>query len=98
MNVLNVYEADADEPGFRRVQVTEPHHPYVAAWWPAGHGLGYEHGFTHQAADFLTAIAGGTDPSPSFADGLGIQRVLEAVETSAASAAAWTPIAPPAVG
>ncbi|MFC7490141.1 MULTISPECIES: Gfo/Idh/MocA family protein [unclassified Knoellia] len=98
MNVLNVYEADADEPGFRRIQVTEPHHPYVAAWWPAGHGLGYEHGFTHQAADFLTAIAAGTDPSPSFADGLGVQRVLEAVETSAASGAAWTPITPPAIG
>jgi predicted dehydrogenase len=47
--------------------------------------LGYEHTFTHQTADLLTAIADGTDPSPSFADGLRVQRVLDAVAASAAS-------------
>jgi predicted dehydrogenase len=84
MNLLHFY--DATEPaaraGFRRIIVTEPEHPYVKAWWPAGHGLGYEHGFVHQAADLLTAIAQGTDPLPSFADGLQVQRVLKAVEDS----------------
>ena len=65
--------------------MTEPSHPYVGAWWPAGHGLGYEHAFTHQAVDFVRAIAAGTDPVPSFADGLQVQRVLAAVEDSAAS-------------
>jgi predicted dehydrogenase len=84
MNVLELY--DADEPdetaGFRRILVTEPGHPYVAAWWPAGHGLGYEHGFTHQVVDLVQAVASGTDPSPTFADGLQVQRVLAAVETS----------------
>ena len=30
--------------GFTKIFVTEPEHPYVAAWWPAGHMLGYEHG------------------------------------------------------
>ncbi|GCD89960.1 Gfo/Idh/MocA family protein [Nocardioides sp. LS1] len=84
MNVLELF--DADEPagtaGFRRILVTEPEHPYVAAWWPAGHGLGYEHGFTHQVVDFVTAVAAGEQPTPSFADGLGVQRVLDAVETS----------------
>ena len=79
----------ADEPdetaGFRRIVVTEPGHPYVGAWWPAGHGLGYEHGFTHQVVDLVTAIAGGTDPAPSFADGLQVQRVLAAVESSSES-------------
>ena len=59
MNVLHFF--DGDEPaataGFRRILVTEPEHPYVAAWWPAGHGLGYEHGFTHQVVDLVTAIA-----------------------------------------
>lgn len=99
MNVLHVHDATAPGPrsGFTRVLVTEETHPYVAAWWPPGHGLGYEHGFTHQAADLLAAIAEGRDPSPSFADGLGIQRVLAAVETSAASGAAWTPIDPPEI-
>lgn len=97
MNVLEMYEADTDQPGFRRIIVTEADHPYLAAWWPPGHGLGYEHGFTHQAADFLSAIAEGRDPEPSFADGLAIQRVLDAVETSAANGAAWTPIEPVSV-
>ena len=68
--------------GFRRILVTEPEHPYVAAWWPAGHGLGYEHGFTHQVVDLVRAIADETDPTPTFADGLQVQRVLAAVEAS----------------
>ncbi|MCV2488351.1 Gfo/Idh/MocA family oxidoreductase [Geodermatophilus sp. YIM 151500] len=94
MNVLHFH--DATEPaataGFRRIVVTEPEHPYVAAWWPAGHGLGYEHGFTHQVVDLLTAIAKGQDPTPTFADGLQVQRVLDAVERSAADRSAWTRI------
>jgi predicted dehydrogenase len=95
MNVLHFY--DGDEPaataGFRRILVTEPDHPYVGAWWPAGHGLGYEHGFTHQVVDLVTAIAKDEDPTPSFADGLQVQRVLDAVERSAAADSVWTPIA-----
>ena len=45
--------------------------------------LGYEHGFAHQAKDFVEAIVAGTQPTPSFADGLQVQRVLDAVEHSA---------------
>ncbi|MEO6511335.1 MAG: Gfo/Idh/MocA family oxidoreductase [Nocardioides sp.] len=87
MNLLHYF--DGDEPsataGFRRIVVTEADHPYVGAWWPPGHGLGYEHGFTHQAVDLIRDIAAGADPVPSFADGLQVQRVLAAVETSSAS-------------
>jgi len=94
MNLLHFY--DASEPaataGFRRIVVTEPEHPYVGAWWPPGHLLGYEHGFTHQVVDLLTAIGKGDDPTPGFADGLAVQRVLAAVETSAAAASAWTEV------
>jgi len=84
MNVLEFFDAaDPDKTaGFRRILVTEPAHPYVAAWWPAGHGLGYEHAFTHQVVDFIRAVAAGDQPTPSFADGLAVQRVLDAVETS----------------
>ncbi|GAA3474223.1 Gfo/Idh/MocA family protein [Nonomuraea roseola] len=82
MNELWVSSGDS---GFRRVLVTEPDHPYVGAWWPPGHGLGYEHTFTHEIKDFLEAVGTGSDPSPSFADGLRVQRVLAAVEESAAS-------------
>ena len=94
MNVLHFH--DATEPaataGFRRIVVTEPEHPYVGAWWPAGHGLGYEHGFTHQVVDLLTAIAKDQDPAPSFADGLQVQKVLDAVERSAEAESRWTTI------
>ena len=69
--------------------VTDAAHPYVGAWWPAGHGLGYEHGFVHQAVDFVEAIAHDTQPRPSFAEGLGVQRVLAAVEQSAAENSRW---------
>lgn len=98
MNVLNVFDntEDARLAGFKRVLVTEPNHPYVSAWWPAGHGLGYEHAFTHQAVDLLTAIGEGRDPEPSFADGLAVQRVLAAVEDSAAAGSAWTEVPAPA--
>ena len=94
MNVLHYFDATEDSriAGFRRIIVTEPEHPYVAAWWPAGHGLGYEHGFTHQVVDLVTAIAENTEPAPSFADGLQVQRVLAAVERSAADRSTWTEI------
>ncbi|MEY9995746.1 putative dehydrogenase [Streptomyces sp. V4I8] len=88
---------DGTEPGvhagFRRILVTEPDHPYLDAWWPPGHGLGYEHTFVHQARDLVHAIAEGRQPEPSFADGLQVQRVLAAVEESAAKNSVYTPIA-----
>ncbi|MFF1655873.1 Gfo/Idh/MocA family protein [Streptomyces sp. NPDC058255] len=88
---------DHTEPGahagFRRILVTEPDHPYLDAWWPPGHGLGYEHTFVHQARDLVQAIAAGHAPVPSFADGLQVQRVLAAVEESAEKNSVYTPIA-----
>jgi predicted dehydrogenase len=88
---LQLYDrtAPADRQGFTKILVTEAQHPYVAAWWPAGHMLGYEHGFSHQVVDLVTAIAAGADPHPSFADGLSVQRVLDAVERSSESDSAW---------
>ena len=93
MNVLQFYDATAPAAtaGFRRILVTEPEHPYVDAWWPAGHVLGYEHGFTHQAVDLVDAIARGADPAPSFADGLHVQRVLAAVEAARPTGRAGRP-------
>ncbi len=87
MNLLHFYDATEDSrtAGFTRILATEPAHPYVAAWWPPGHLLGYEHGFTHQVVDLVTAIAEGADPTPSFADGLRVQRVLAAIEASSTS-------------
>jgi len=98
MNVLHVYDAHdpAGLQGFRRVYVTEPEHPYTGSWWPTGHGLGYEHAFTHQVVDLVEAVAAGTHPTPTFADGLQVQRVLDAVERSAADDCRWTPVPAPA--
>ena len=92
MNVLHVHDASAADARGRLhpVIVTEAAHPYVGTWWPPGHGLGYEHGFTHQAVDLIGAIAYGTDPEPSFADGLAVQEVLAAVEHRSGERVRWT--------
>ena len=86
-NLNELQFLDATQPireqGFRRILVNETEHPYLEAWWPQGHIIGWEHTFTHQIRDFLTAIAAGEAPSPSFEDGLQVQRVLDAVEASA---------------
>lgn len=92
MNELQWYEGTGTEAGFRRILVTEPEHPYVGVWWPPGHLLGYEHTFTNEVADLLEAIGTGTDPEPSFDDGLRVQSVLHAVEESAAAQAVWTTV------
>jgi predicted dehydrogenase len=96
MNELELYDATspAGRQGFTRVLATEPEHPYAAAWWPTGHGLGYEHTFTHEIADLVRAIGEGTDPSPSFAEALHVQRVLAAIEASDADGSRWTPVGP----
>jgi predicted dehydrogenase len=97
MNELEFYDArlPAGEQGFRRILVTEPEHPYMAAWWPTGHTIGYEHPFSHQVRDLVVDIAEGRDPSPSFADGLQVQRVLAAVEQSSETASAWVQTSAP---
>jgi predicted dehydrogenase len=94
LNELSFYDRteSGTTAGFRRILVTEPDHPYLEAWWPPGHVLGWEHTFVNQARDLLTDIAAGSDPEPSFADGLQVQRVLAAVEHSAAHGSAWTKI------
>lgn len=91
-NSLGFYDATAPDTrqGFANIMVTEPEHPYMSAWWPAGHTLGYEHGFVHQAKDFVEAIAEGRQPQPSFADGHQVQRVLDGVQRSAQNASVWT--------
>ena len=95
LNALEFYDATEPtvEQGFKTIIVTEPEHPWVDAWWPAGHMLGYEHGFANQAKDFVDAIAAGSTPRPSFADGLHVQRVLDAVEHSSATDGAWVGVA-----
>ncbi|HSL23498.1 MAG TPA: Gfo/Idh/MocA family oxidoreductase [Vicinamibacterales bacterium] len=83
LNELQVFFS-ADAPtaqGFRTVLVTDrAHHPYMRAWWPSGHLIGYEHTFTHTVFDLLEAMASGTPASPGFDEGVRNQRLLQAIE------------------
>jgi predicted dehydrogenase len=85
MNELELYVESGPQSGFSTISVTDGSHPYMSAWWPAGHIIGYEHAFTHTVFDFLKAVAEGTSPRPDFEDGLKNQRVLEAIERSSAT-------------
>jgi predicted dehydrogenase len=87
MNELSVFFDDdqGDVRGFRNILVTEAAHPYLSAWWPAGHIIGWEHTFTHTIHDLLQGIATGAAPAATFEDGLRCQAVLDAVERSAGS-------------
>ncbi len=87
LNQLRIHDVDdargpVPTAGTTDVLVTEPDHPHLEAWWPPGHVLGWDHTFTNQAADLLRNLANGTDPKPSFEDGLAVQRVLAAMEQS----------------
>ena len=85
MNELQVYSRDdrADSRGFKTVMVTESTHPYISAWWPPGHIVGYEHTFIHQVADFIECIHEGEEMEPSFYDGWRCMEVLDAAAQSA---------------
>ena len=90
--VLRRHGADADEPGFSR----DPGHRArpTRTWRPGGRRGTRSATSTRsptRCATSSTAIAAGADPTPSFADGLQVQRVLAAVEASARSRRAAGP-------
>jgi predicted dehydrogenase len=87
MNELEFYDrtdAQADQ-AYKTIMVTENVHPYVGAWWPPGHIIGYEHTFVHAIHDFLVSLENDRLPEPNFRDGVKDQAVLDAVERSAKS-------------
>ena len=85
LNELHHYIKDgpASEQGFKKILVTDASHPYIGAWWPPGHIIGYEHTFTNALSDFFRALEDDQPISPDFQDGVGVQAVLDAVEKSA---------------
>lgn len=78
-------EDHPDSRGFRTILATEPTHPYLSAWWPPGHIIGWEESHIHQVYDLCDSIGRDVMPSPSFADGVRNQAVLEAAARSALS-------------
>ncbi|MFC7166350.1 Gfo/Idh/MocA family protein [Halospeciosus flavus] len=68
--------------GYQTILVTDEDDPYGEHWWPPGHVLGWEHTFVHENYEFLTAVAEDEAYHPSFADGLRVQEVLDAIQES----------------
>jgi predicted dehydrogenase len=92
LNELAFFDrSDGDLRGFRNVLVTERDHPYIAAYWPPGHTLGWEHTFIHTVHDLIQAIAAGGTPTPNFEDGLRAQQVIAAIERAGVSRR-WEPV------
>jgi predicted dehydrogenase len=84
MNELQYFNAE-DEPGtqgFRLIQASEGRHPYMKAWWPTGHVIGYDTTFVHELYEFVEAISHNRPACPDFNDGVACCRILEAVELS----------------
>lgn len=69
--------------GWRSIHITDSDHPYMKHWWVPGLQIGYEHTFIHQAADFLSGLAGGGPLDPDFRAGLATDCVTDAVLASA---------------
>ena len=67
---LELYLEEGADSGFRTVFATDSSHPYVDAWWPPGHILGYQHTFVHTVLDLLIArkVAGVDIPVLGAAD------------------------------
>lgn len=99
MNEIELYlRKDAPgRQGWRTVTVTEGTHPYIGAYWPAGHVIGWEHSFIHEVYEFAEAIARDTAVTPSFVEGVKCQAVLDAVARSAASGG-WSQVSDTASG
>jgi len=80
MNELELLESG--DRGFETVLVTDENDPYVDAWWPPGHIIGWEHLFVHENYEFLSAVVGDGTFHPSFEDALYVQRTMDAIERS----------------
>ncbi len=89
LNELEVYlRADEGSPlaGFRRVEVTDATHPFVAQWWPR-HFLGWDQTFVHEAGCLLDAIEGRGTVTPygaTFEDGYRAAVICDAIAASSA--------------
>lgn len=80
-----LYGDAGDDPGLygmRRIRAEHPTHPYTAQAWPIGQGIGYGETFVNQAIELMRAWPT-RSWTPSFADGVAVQAVCDAMERSA---------------
>ncbi len=91
MNELLLYRAGgasgpggpARERGFVRIAAGPEHPPYGLFCSAPGHQLGFNDLKTIEAADFLSAIAGGPELGPDFREAAEIQKVVDTALRSA---------------
>jgi predicted dehydrogenase len=79
------------EQGPRDLLVTDMTDPIFRHFWKPGHIIGYEHTFIAALAEFLECVSRGVAFHPDFADGLEVQRVLDALQRSAKTRQ-WTDV------
>jgi predicted dehydrogenase len=89
-SLLACFEGEGDRSlfGFTEISVTDAEHPYVGAWWPSGHTLGWEHAHIIEKVHFLSAVASGTEMSPciaTFEDGYRVAAIIAAIRESSLS-------------
>jgi predicted dehydrogenase len=80
-----------DDEGFQTISVTGPGYPYMDHWWPAGHGIDWEHSLVHENYEFLRHVDGGQRYAPDFGDAYAVQEVVDAVAESA-DRGAWVTV------
>lgn len=84
--IVDVKNPDFPElNGQQRISVTQPGHPFMDVWWPAGHNTGWEHGHINLLAHVLDCIVNDKDIAPlcaTFEDGYRVAAVVEAMEDS----------------
>ena len=81
------------EQGPRDLLVTDLKHPIFPNFWRPGHIIGYEHTFIAALAEFLFAVSKNERFRPDFADGVEVQRVLDALQRSARTRE-WATVGP----
>jgi predicted dehydrogenase len=78
----------------RTIHATRPHDPDMAMWWPAGHPLGWDASFVHQARHVLRCVAGEAEAlaprAATFEDGYRCAAVCEAALRAAAAGRAMS--------
>ena len=93
LNELKLFtrQDDPATDGFRTILTGPLHEPYAAFLPNGGHSLGYMDVKICELHELLGAIEQGTAVWPSFADGLVIEKVMDAVDRSAQSGA-WAEV------
>jgi predicted dehydrogenase len=80
---LNELEVVTRRKETRRMEVTDPRHPFMELWWPApGHAIGWGDSFTHELRHLIAAVMGEGTVQPygaDFEDGYRCAEVCDAI-------------------